>query len=105
MKPLTKIIAAASMPRQNKVRAKLVPLGVDIIDRNGNTLAGITNRDAVDLVMSLSSKLGKIIHQAWLDDGKPIRGKPTTAGRYGRREDLPLAERKCQTTHPLLPAR
>lgn len=65
------------MPRRSKVRAKLVPAGVDIIDRNGDVLAGLTNQDAVDLVLSLGAKSGRIIHRAWLDAGKPIRGKQT----------------------------
>lgn len=69
------------MPRRSKVRVKLGPIGVDIVDRNGELLCGITNQEAVDIAIALSKKLGRIVHRAWLDAGKPIRGKPTAKRR------------------------
>lgn len=69
------------MPRRTKVRAKLVPEGVDIIDHTGEVLCGITNQDAVDLALSMSANLGRIVHAVWLDAGKPIRGKATAKPR------------------------
>lgn len=69
------------MPRRTKVRAKLVPAGVDIIDHDGTVLAGITNQDAVDLALCMSAKVGRFVHRAWLDAGKPIRGNRTVPKR------------------------
>jgi len=69
------------MPRRTKVRAKLVPAGVDIIDHDGTVLAGITNQDAVDLGLSMSAQFARFTHRAWLDAGKPIRSKRTASKR------------------------
>lgn len=73
------------MPRRTQIRAKLVSAGVDIIDHNGEMLCGITNRDAIDLLLSLSRQSGRIIHGNWLDAGKPIRGKLTAKVRRTKR--------------------
>jgi hypothetical protein len=67
------------MPRRLKVRAKFVPEGVDIIDHNGEVLAGITNADALDLCASLTKRLPMIWRRCQLDAGIPI--KPPTQRR------------------------
>jgi hypothetical protein len=49
--------------RKQSVRAKLVPLGVDIIDRNGEMLAAITEEEAVHLVASLLKQMPRILRR------------------------------------------
>lgn len=42
------------------IYAKIVPMGVDIIDRDESSIAGITERDAIQLHRSLSKLLPKL---------------------------------------------
>lgn len=65
---------------KNKVHAKLVNLGVDIIDHDGDMLTGISEQDAVDLHASLTRLLPKIKRRIEKEMGHAapvVRGEPT----------------------------
>lgn len=50
--------------KKNKMRAKIVFEGVNIIDSDGSMLTGISDRDAIDLLESLRVLIPKIKRRA-----------------------------------------
>lgn len=46
--------------RKGTLKLRFIPLGVDLIDRNGEYILGITESDAVDLHALLSKNMKKI---------------------------------------------